>query len=651
MNCCVFRLNSIHLSRHWLQHGRVGSVNLSNYARYHQHQRRDRYLTPQQEPPLLFRQNLEGKVCSNQYHSKRQSDSSNYGRGIGILSVILGSAVLGIGSVLCEKKEEEKSEKNFLPSSSNDEKKGEDVVGHRALYDVHEVKYPKIIRKDNEENKKNKFELDEKYGDVVKKSRNLLRRRMEEAGAPGLVAAVSVDGKMIWAEGFGFADIENNVRCSPSTVMRIASISKSITMAAVAKLWEEGKLDLDAPIQKYVPYFPVKSFEGEEVTITTRHLLSHQSGIRHYKLRDPKKTTKDAKPSEKEKEKLQENVKHSRKVKGKDNKDENDTQKVANQTKATQVPEESTKNEDKVECHKKSGSGSVTPEKKKESILKILQRNSDKKKKKKEEEDEFDMKEYYIKEYFDTIEDATKLFQDDELFFKPGEGFLYTTHGWTVVSGVVEGAAGKPFTQVITQLFHDLGLDSTYLDKHSPIIHNRARSYVRNKYWKLQNAPYVDNSYKWAGGGFLSNVHDLTKFGNAMLYASQQDDVLQNNKGTNILPGFLKASTMRDLWTPVSGTNMGWDRDGNYGLGWGTVQRKQIYAFCRNSPQYSSHTGGAVGASSVLLILPNQSKDGSLEKTPPKGIVVSVITNMQGVGLNKVALHIAKLFESVEETS
>ena len=47
--------------------------------------------------------------------------------------------------------------------------------------------------------------------------------------------------------------------------MRIASISKSITMTTLAKLWEEGKIDLDAPVQKYVPYFPVKKFEGEEV--------------------------------------------------------------------------------------------------------------------------------------------------------------------------------------------------------------------------------------------------------------------------------------------------------------------------------------------------------------------------------------------------
>lgn len=47
--------------------------------------------------------------------------------------------------------------------------------------------------------------------------------------------------------------------------MRVASISKSFTMTAVAKLWEEGRLDLDAPVQKYVPEFPEKEFDGEKV--------------------------------------------------------------------------------------------------------------------------------------------------------------------------------------------------------------------------------------------------------------------------------------------------------------------------------------------------------------------------------------------------
>ena len=53
-------------------------------------------------------------------------------------------------------------------------------------------------------------------------------------------------------------------------------------LTSSAKLWEEGKLDLDVPIQKYVASFPEKTFRGTPVTITTRHLLSHLGGIRDY---------------------------------------------------------------------------------------------------------------------------------------------------------------------------------------------------------------------------------------------------------------------------------------------------------------------------------------------------------------------------------
>lgn len=66
--------------------------------------------------------------------------------------------------------------------------------------------------------------------------------------------------------GLGYADLENRVLCKPETVLRIASISKPLTMVAIAKLWEEGKLDLDAPVQKYVPEFPEKEYEGTKVS-------------------------------------------------------------------------------------------------------------------------------------------------------------------------------------------------------------------------------------------------------------------------------------------------------------------------------------------------------------------------------------------------
>ena len=64
--------------------------------------------------------------------------------------------------------------------------------------------------------------------------------------------------------------------------MRIASISKSLAAVGLLQLYQRNLLDLDAPIQQYLPEFPRKEFEGEEVEISCRLLLSHLAGIRHY---------------------------------------------------------------------------------------------------------------------------------------------------------------------------------------------------------------------------------------------------------------------------------------------------------------------------------------------------------------------------------
>jgi serine beta-lactamase-like protein LACTB len=98
---------------------------------------------------------------------------------------------------------------------------------------------------------------------------------------PGMSIAVAVDGKLVWAEGFGVADLEQCVAVSPKTKFRIGSTSKPLTSAAAALLFDEKHLDLDAPIQRYVPGFPDKGYP-----ITTRQLLGHLAGIRGYTKAD-----------------------------------------------------------------------------------------------------------------------------------------------------------------------------------------------------------------------------------------------------------------------------------------------------------------------------------------------------------------------------
>jgi serine beta-lactamase-like protein LACTB, mitochondrial len=103
-------------------------------------------------------------------------------------------------------------------------------------------------------------------------------RFMASTHVPGVSVAVVENGAYEWAAGFGFADLENNVPASEHTLYRLASISKSLTATAAMQLWERNRLDLDAPVQKYCPSFPQKPWP-----ITTREVMGHLGGIRHYK--------------------------------------------------------------------------------------------------------------------------------------------------------------------------------------------------------------------------------------------------------------------------------------------------------------------------------------------------------------------------------
>ncbi len=94
---------------------------------------------------------------------------------------------------------------------------------------------------------------------------------------PGLSVAVSVDDSILWSEGFGYADVESRTRVTPKTRFRIGSVAKLFTAVAAARLHERNLLDLDAPVQEYVRDFPNK-----RGILTTRQLLGHLSGIRHY---------------------------------------------------------------------------------------------------------------------------------------------------------------------------------------------------------------------------------------------------------------------------------------------------------------------------------------------------------------------------------
>ncbi|XP_076811384.1 serine beta-lactamase-like protein LACTB, mitochondrial isoform X2 [Clavelina lepadiformis] len=454
---------------------------------------------------------------------------------------------------------------------------------------------------------------------AIQNSEQHIIRIMEEFGAPGMAVAVSIDGVTVWKQvtewfvhlacyipigattllkrpwaryqqhlllfsclGFGYADVENKVPCTPSSVMRVASISKSFTAMAAARLMEEGKLDLDKNIQEYVS-FPEKFYEGKKVVITLRQLLSNSSGIRHY-------------------------------------------HKTLSEARAT-------------------------------SMLDIL-----------------NLPENNLTKQYESVTDALEIFQKDPLLFKPGEKYWYSTHGWTLVSAILEKVSGRDFLSLMQDNFHRLGMNETHADVHKKLIHNRSRYYIR-KDGKLENAPYVNNSYKWAGAGFLSSVGDLIKFGNAMMYSFQ----LQNQKSSNSdlennssIPGILRADTVREMWRSVilrkRGRGSKMPENISYGLGWEVYPSMKWFGLCPKWQLEVAHSGLTCGASSILFLVPRRDSlhfsnqtlipngrnisqiahcfesDKTNAGNGIKGIAVAILTNIHGINLTSVARDIANEF-------
>ena len=331
------------------------------------------------------------------------------------------------------------------------------------------------------------------YAAAVARARAIVCDRLV-GKIPGLQVAVAVGGKLVWSEAFGYADLAPEVPVTAETQFRIGSVSKPLTAAAVALLYEQGKLDLDAPVQRYVPSFPDKGYP-----ITTRQLAGHLAGIRHYRG------------------------------------------------------------------------------------------------------DEF-----LLNRHFDTVLEGLAIFQGDLLLSPPGTKFSYSSYGWNLISAVVEGAAGQDFlTYMSRNVLRPLGLTHTAPDRADSLIPNRTRFYERGADSGFVPAPPVDNSYKWAGGGFLSTAEDLVKFGSALLE-----------------PGFLKPATLELLFTSQR-TSAG--EPTGYGVGW-------FVATDGRGHRWVSHGGGSVGGTTAFGV----DRDSR--------VVVAITSNLTGAPL-EAGKEIQELFD------
>lgn len=107
----------------------------------------------------------------------------------------------------------------------------------------------------------------------------LIEQEMKDAEVIGLSIALVDDQGIVWAHGFGYADKQANIKATPDTVYNAGSISKIFTSTAAMQLAEQGKLDIDQPLRKYLPEFSIKSRFGDTNTITPRNIMTHHSGL------------------------------------------------------------------------------------------------------------------------------------------------------------------------------------------------------------------------------------------------------------------------------------------------------------------------------------------------------------------------------------
>lgn len=336
--------------------------------------------------------------------------------------------------------------------------------------------------------------MDTRYGEAIKASRELVRARLNEY--PGLSVAVGIDGHIVWTQGFGWADIEQGVRVRPSSRFRVGSTAKPMTAALLAHLYQDGLVDLDAPVQRYVPDFPEKNH-----AITIRQLAGHISGIRHY------------------------------------------------------------------------------------------------------QGDEF-----LNSRYYDTVSEGLDIFEDDPLLFEPGTQYSYSSYAWNLISAVIEGATEKDFLpQMDERVFTPLGMVHTVPDQNHLIVRDRVRPYERREGdGVLYNAPYVDNSYKWAGGGFVATAEDLVRFAMG-----------------HMKPGYLKADTLKLLFTSQKTAD---GKETGYGVGWRVAKDEQ-------GRRMVGHGGGSVGGSTLLRFYPDH------------GLAIVMITNMgdgPGFDADEIVEHFLK---------
>jgi len=117
------------------------------------------------------------------------------------------------------------------------------------------------------------------YAKVAEYVSGLVRHEMKKRDVTGLSIALVDDQRLVWAEGFGYADKAGNVPASPETVYRAGSISKLFTATAAMQLAERGKMEIDRPLGDYLPGFSIRTRFTDPAPVTPRSIMTHHSGL------------------------------------------------------------------------------------------------------------------------------------------------------------------------------------------------------------------------------------------------------------------------------------------------------------------------------------------------------------------------------------
>ena len=208
------------------------------------------------------------------------------------------------------------------------------------------------------------------------------------------------------------------------------------------------------------------------------------------------------------------------------------------------------------------------------------------------------------KHFDNPIQSGLDFFKNDPLLSEPGKQFNYSTQGYTLVGCVIEGASGGKYVDFVRQnVFVPAGMEHTQVDDRFAVIPYRTRFYQKTDSGTVQNADFLDSSYKIPGGGWLSSAEDMARFEVAIL----------NDK-------LIKRSTRDLMWTPLKPSD--WSKDG-YALGWGTGTEGGVLTV--------GHDGGQQGTSTAFVVAPAQRA----------GVVV--LTNMEGADAHELAVRILRV--------